>query len=287
MLSAAVAYMEGGGEKRYIKPIVRHFGETALADIDQGALDAAAAAIYPNVTPATRARCFYTPMSAVLHGALGDKCLRIKWPKGSKGKERKDFLWPEDAFAIIDAADAIDEEFGLYLLTLLYSGLRKSEGLKILAADTKPAEVAMWLRDSKNGDPRMIQLRTELAEQLVGHMERIGDRERLFRWKDGGYFKHMLLRCTMAVCGLDCPKRRPVPWHKPSFRLGFVGFHTFRHTWATWMRRYGGADVQGLAETKNWRDPRSAQRYAHVVAREEWARVEKLPSPGNIRGKAS
>jgi hypothetical protein len=43
---------------------------------------------------------------------------------------------------------------------------------------------------------------------------------------------------------------------------------------ATWMRRYGGADVQGLTETGNWRDPRSAARYSHVVAREEWDRVE-------------
>ncbi len=110
--------------------------------------------------------------------------------------------------------------------------------------------------------------------------------ERLFRFKDGGHFKHLLLRATMAVCGLDCPKRRPIGWHKPKFRLAFVGFHTFRHTWATWMRRYGGADVQGLAATKNWRDPRSAERYAHVVSRDEWDRVDNLPSSGKIRGKA-
>jgi integrase len=64
----------------------------------------------------------------------------------------------------------------------------------------------------------------------------------------------------------------------PPHRLRFVGFHTFRHTWATWLRRYGGADVQGLVATGNWRDPRSAARYAHVEPRDEWARVEKLPS---------
>jgi hypothetical protein len=66
-----------------------------------------------------------------------------------------------------------------------------------------------------------------------------------------------------------------------------VGFHTFRHTWATWMRRYAGIDVQGLAATKNWRDPKSALRYSHVVAREEWDRVDNLPSMGNRRGKAA
>lgn len=51
------------------------------------------------------------------------------------------------------------------------------------------------------------------------------------------------------------------------------------------MRRYAGADVQGLAKTKNWRAPRSAARYVHVVAREEWDRVEKLPGLGNAREK--
>ena len=34
----------------------------------------------------------------------------------------------------------------------------------------------------------------------------------------------------------------------------------------------------GLVATGNWRDPRSAARYAHVVARDEWERVEKLPA---------
>ncbi|HTG06912.1 MAG TPA: hypothetical protein VK635_23050 [Bradyrhizobium sp.] len=53
------------------------------------------------------------------------------------------------------------------------------------------------------------------------------------------------------------------------------------------MRRYGGTDVQGLASTGNWRDPRSAARYAHVVAREEWERVDNLPDMGTGRGKAA
>jgi hypothetical protein len=35
--------------------------------------------------------------------------------------------------------------------------------------------------------------------------------------------------------------------------------------------------MQGLAETKNWRAPKSAARYAHVVAREERDRVDSLP----------
>jgi hypothetical protein len=50
------------------------------------------------------------------------------------------------------------------------------------------------------------------------------------------------------------------------------------------MRRYGGADVQGLAETRAGAI-RGGVRYAHVVARDEWDRVDSLPSLGNGNGR--
>ena len=138
----------------------------------------------------------------------------------------------------------------------------------------------------------MLRLRLDLVGPLFEHLK-TNPGERLFRFKDGGWFKHLLTRAKLAVCGLPCPKRRPIGWKPPSYSLSFVGFHTFRHSWATWMRMYGGADLQGLKGTGNWRDLDSVQRYSHVVPRDEWDRVEKLPGmegemrqPGKIRGKA-
>jgi hypothetical protein len=46
------------------------------------------------------------------------------------------------------------------------------------------------------------------------------------------------------------------------------------------MRRFGGADIQGLVATGRWRDPRSAARYTHTAAHEEWDRTDLLPSMG-------
>lgn len=288
-VTAAAAYLEAGGERKHVGRLLHHFMHTPLDEIDQSAIDAAAVALLPNASPARRNRAVYTPVSAILHQALGEACPVIRRPKGAKGKIKTDFLWPEDAFAVIDAAEAIDPEFALYLLLLLYTGVRKSEGLALARVDVRPAELAAWLRTSKNEDPRMLRLRGDLAQRIATHLNQTSG-ARLFRFNEGGHFKHLLTRAKCAAAGVPCPKRRPTKWKPPAHRLAFVGFHTFRHTWATWLRRYGGVDLQGLTATNNWRDPRSAARYAHVVSRDEWERVESLPSstaPGNIRGKAA
>jgi len=47
--------------------------------------------------------------------------------------------------------------------------------------------------------------------------------------------------------------------------------------------RQAGTDVKGLVATGNWRDERTASRYAHAVARDEWERVNELPSLGKTR----
>src|SRR6516165_3858723 len=63
---AAIAYMTSGGERRFLAPLVEHFGTTALSAIDQLAIDNAAAALYPRSDATTRNRQVYTPISAVL-----------------------------------------------------------------------------------------------------------------------------------------------------------------------------------------------------------------------------
>lgn len=75
----------------------------------------------------------------------------------------------------------------------------------------------------------MLKLREDLAARLATHLvDHTGDR--LFKFKDGGYFKHLLTRAKLAALGLPCPKSRPKGWRKPDYRLAFVCFHTFRQT---------------------------------------------------------
>jgi len=290
-LDAVETYLRSGGAVRHVANLVTHFGETPLKNIDQQAIDGAAGALYPHISNGGTLNAYvHTPVSAILHHVMGDNCPTIRRPKGAGGRPRNIFMWPEDAFLIIGEADKIEEEFGLYLRMLIYTGVRKSEGQNLLAADVRPEERAAWLRTSKNEDPRMLHLKAELVGPLFAHMARNPNRKFLFRWRGGSSIDWLLKRAKMAACGLECPKYWTKGWKAPPYRLDFVTCHVFRHSWATWMRRYGGADVQGLAATRNWRNVRSAERYSHVVPSEEWNRVDDLPSmealTGNIRGKA-
>lgn len=274
-IGAAINYMETGHSRRYVAPLIAWFRETPIAEIDQTAIDNAAITLHPNVTPCTRNRYVYAPVSAILRNA--GRQLLLKRPKGSKGRMVTDSLTPDDAFAIIRAAETFDPEYAVLLRFLLYTGVRIGEALALTWNEVRLDERRAWVRTSKNGDPRELVLRKDLCASLRTRQKGTG---RVFRFRQGGWLKWKLLTARMLVCGLAAPvrpkrgQRRKVPPH----RLSWVNHHSFCHTWATWMRRYGGLDEIGLVATNRWRDPRSAKRYAHAVAREEWSRVEALPS---------
>jgi hypothetical protein len=68
--------------------------------------------------------------------------------------------------------------------------------------------------------------------------------------------------------------------------VAFLTFHIFCHTYATWMRRYGGLDTTGLIATGRWRGETSVRRYAHVIASEESQKAVLLPVP-KLAGRRS
>jgi integrase len=273
-LSAAVNYMETGHPRRYVGALIDHFGETPLSEIDQEAIDAAAVAIKPQGTPMNRTAAVYTPVSAILHFAGVE--ITVRRPKGWQGKEKTDWLVPADAFGIIEAADSFDPEFATLLTWLLYTGARIGAALDQRREDIRLDEGKAWARSQK-GQPHMdIRLHQDLAAKLAVLLDRF-DRNRLFRLHQGAHLAYQLIRAKLRYLGVACPQRRPVGWQEPPNRLRWVTFHSFRHTWATWMRQ-AGTDVQGLVATGNWRNERSARRYAHAVPRDEWQRVEALPS---------
>jgi integrase len=262
-VTAAAAYMQAGKEGRrrgYImRPLLLHFADTPLARIDQQAIDAAALALYPDASPATRNRQVYTPVQAVLKHA-GVR-LELRRPKGALGEARTDWLWPEQAFKLFKEADKIDPEFGLFLRFLTYTGLRLSEALNLKVADVQLGESFAFIPETKSGDPRPVYLTPSLVvglERLVSERRRVG--ARVFRFTKSGRF-YRLFHDAKVAAGL--PRLRP---------------HDLRHTYATWMRRYAGLDTRGLVATGAWRDSQAAERYQHAVTSEEAKKASLLPT---------
>ncbi|HEY7749192.1 MAG TPA: hypothetical protein VH933_10975 [Aestuariivirgaceae bacterium] len=62
--------MEHTGQTRFLTRLIEHFKEKPLSEIGQAEFDAAAKALYPNVSPATHLRYVYTPLLAILNHAV-------------------------------------------------------------------------------------------------------------------------------------------------------------------------------------------------------------------------
>jgi integrase len=261
-LSAAVHYLKHDGHARPVPRLIEHFGEKPLRQIDQAEIDAAALALFPNHSPATRNREVYTPVSAILKGAGFET--KIKRPKGSRGRELTGWLWPEQAERIFKAADALDLEFGLLCRFLCYTGLRLKEATAQFKIEhLRLAEGFAYIPTTKNGEPRAVFLPSHLVAALANHprgLDRPG--KQVFRWHKGGRLYNLLKKAAKNA-GVALPDRE--------------AFHVFRHTYGTWMRRYAGSDTKGLVSTGAWKSEQSASRYAHAVVSEEATKASLLP----------
>jgi integrase len=295
-VEAAIAYMKAGGERKHLGPIIKHSGPSSLRyrpidRIDQIAIDTAAAELFPNASPQTRNRQFYTPVAAVLHRAGVER--RIKRPLGWKGSKSTSWLEPDQAFRLFSEADKIDAEFGLLLRFLTYTGVRLGEALKARLRDLHLEDSTLYVPNTKTGVPRPVYIPATLARALRTQGPRparpkaaegrklpngAAGRSRtdagkpflgrapdakLFRFHAGGPIRK-LLADAMKETGLSFPRRQK-------------GFHLFCHTYGTWMHHHGGLDTFGLVRTNRWKNPESADRYRHTRVSEEARRADLLP----------
>lgn len=295
---AALAYLRADGDPKGISEIIEHTGPHSLRDrklseIDQLAIDNAGADLYPDAPPATKNRQFYTPVSAVLKRA--GITASIKRPKGWRGSKGTSWLEPDQAFTLIENATLQDQEFGLFCLTLLYTGMRLGDIVGARMRDLRLDQALLYIPDTKNDEPRPVHLPPIVVEAMrlmparparprktdgavlpngtagrsqadagVPWLERAGD-AKLFRFHKGTPLRQRLIK-AMKAAQLSFPRRQG-------------GFHIFCHTYGTWMTRYGDLDTFGLVRTGRWKNPESANRYHHTRASEEARRADKLPTP--------
>jgi integrase len=251
---AALTYIEGGGERRFLGKIIKHFGPDAMIkDTDNAAILAAARALYPDASPATINRQLITPISAVVNMAADEGLTRHRRFKRRKApKTPTRWLTPEEAERLLACAS---DHLRPIIMVLIGTGARTSEALGIEAAFYYPNTSEIWLPNVKNGIPRMLKMPGRTARAL--HHSQPPDVGRIFltpknkpyvlRENGGGQIAQAF---GLAVTAAKLPGR--------------VTPHTLRHTWATWF--YGQTkDFGGLLDLGGWQKPEIAQGYRKIA----------------------
>jgi integrase len=256
---ASVTYMQAGGERRYIEPLLRHFGERSLEQITQADIDAAAVTLYPNANAATRNRQVYTPISAILKRAGFNG--RLKRPLGGRGASRVHWLREDEAFALLDAAEALVPRFGALCTFLLYTGCRLQEALRLTPTDLDLPKAFAYLRETKNGEPQPVHLPPQVVAALANLP--LDPKRTVFRYTKCGRIYKLLAEAADAA-------KVTIPED--------VAFHLFRHTYGAWMRQHAGLDTAGLVATGRWKSRQAAAVYEHVQASVEARKADLLPT---------
>lgn len=236
---AAVGYMQSGGERRYLAPILERIGKLELAKIGQAVIDETAATLYPGVKSSTLNRHVYTPISAVLNWAVDEGWMaarRIRRPTQPQG--RVDWRTPDE---IADLIDACPEDLAAIVTFYVGTLARASEGLDLDWRDVSPMGERVILWETKGGYSRHVDLQPRVRAVLP-----IRSEGRVWtRWNAYDAINTALRR----VC-----RRSGLP---------AISCHVLRHTGATWLYALSH-DLDLLMKVGGWRSVAMAMRYVHA-----------------------
>jgi integrase len=262
-LEAAVGYLESGGERRFVKKLTDHFGDTPLAKIDQAAIDRAARAIYPEAASGTLNRQLYAPVSAIInHAAARGLCdaRRIARPALPKGRVR--WITPDEAEQLIGACSP---HLRPLVIFLLYTGARMSEALYLDWRDVNLQGGQVQFIDTKNGESRGVPLHPRVVAALASLPHRFDE---VFRRPDGFAYKRIeAAGGQIKTAFYGACRRAEIDDFSP---------HDCRHTWATWHYA-ANRDIIALMKLGGWKSEKMVLRYAHVNVSHLANSIDALP----------
>lgn len=248
---AAIDYMNAGGERRYLDPVIERLGLKDVDSLRQSDLDAAARDAYPNAKSSTLNRQFYTPFIAVMTlAAENDLCDRRTWRRPKQPEGRMDWRTPQEIELVFAHLSPRSRCLGEFLVGAFP---RISEAIGMLHRDVSPGAIRAIFWNTKGGYARHVDLpqRSRLAvlealswsEDPDGRLWRTERRNR--PWADRNGFRQAL--------GRACEHAGVKPF----------GPHTLRRTGATWRYAVEG-DLPRLMAAGGWKSFSMAQRYIHA-----------------------
>ena len=189
----------------------------------------------------------------------------IKRPKSTVGR-RLDWLRPDDAFKLLEAASATDNRLGALMTFLLYAGPRLSEALRLTWADVDLNAATTLLRQTKNGEPIMVHLPPSAIAALANVDK---GKRRVFGLTKCARL-YALLDKAEKLSGVTLPAGR--------------AFHMLRHSHAMWRRLFADADTAALVVSGLWKSRNAASVYEHLDLSTESRKSDLFPTSTRVKG---
>jgi integrase len=269
---AALGYLEGGGSKRFMEPVLHRVGRLLLSRITLDVIDRAARETYPDASNATLDRQFYTPVSAVLkHAAKRGLCSPIII-------DRPDVSAPSIRWLTLGEANRLIVACGDHLQPLvtfmIYTGARIGEALWLDWRNVDLARRHVVFPKTKNGEARGVPLHERVIAALANLPHREGE---VFRRPDGLPYER-----PKRPDDTSAGSRIKKAFAGACERAGITDFspHGCRHTWATWHYA-ANCDISALMRLGGWKTVSMVMRYVHANVDEHRHTIDRLPG-GNL-----
>jgi len=246
---ASIAYREAGRSGRFLTMIEDHWKDTAIREINAGAIRQSARKLYPNAKGATHNRQVIVPTQAIINFAAElDWCAPIKvkrFKTATKSKTPVTSLWI-NAFAEQAAADDLP-----HLAALAYfmfgTGARRGEACELLWSDIDLFAKQAVIHQSKVEDTRIAHLPQAVVVAIANIPSNRKEDEPVFSYASGESVGQV--------------------WANVCDRAGIAKLtpHSCRHGFATTMLQ-AGIDPKTVAKRGGWKDVATVMKhYAHAM----------------------
>lgn len=170
-----IIYLEKGGEKRFIKPILKRFGTTRIMDLNASDVSNFAIEQYGHLAPASVKRFFYTPLNAAIAKGCREHGIAPKKFTAPDVERATIIAAPRGWFA--DFFAAAHFRIAVTVLFLTTTGRRVTEACRLTVEDClfdHPKGPRALIRKTKGGKPIMVPLDPTLATAMRSLMQQDG-----------------------------------------------------------------------------------------------------------------
>lgn len=282
---AAETYLQAGGSPRFLERIVEKIGDDYLKDMNQSYIDKIAREIYPNCTPESLNRQFYTPFIAVWRNASRGQnplCQVVLWARPKMSPTRARARKPEDYKKVVTFLNGTPLHAAKIAFFLFWTGCRPIEALTLECENVYPDKAWAVLMDTKTGIPRGIPLHKCLIPMLREEIKKGG---KVFRNKFGEPYAdgRKFNKAGRIITQGGGQFGTAIEMGRRKSKITTITPYTARHTVSTYLVWPGGVhtyikdEILGHAP-----ESEMSAHYVHLPRQPLIRAINKLPDPSKM-----